>query len=42
MGITENIDEVIKNKLKDELQIDEDIYLHDNMEGFVLTVMKKV
>lgn len=33
--ITENIDEVIKNKLRDELQIDEDNYFTmDNMEGF--------
>ena len=33
--ITEDIDQVIKNNLKDELQIDEDNYFTmDNMEGF--------
>ena len=33
--ITENIDEVIKNKLKNRLQINEDNYFTmDNMEGF--------
>jgi len=40
--ITEDIDEVIKNKLKDELQINEDNYFAmDNMEGFCTSSYKE-
>jgi len=40
--ITENIDEVIKNKLKNKLQINEDNYFTmDNMEGFCTSDKKE-
>ena len=40
--ITENIDEAIQNKLRDQLQIDEDnLFTMDNMEGFCTSNYKE-